>query len=91
MEDTVISFLAALLALIAVLVLAYLVIKGGARISQLHQKNGMAKVVEVTSLGGRDRLVVVDYMSSKLLLGVSNNGIQVLHTDNSQSAEPEQN
>lgn len=80
-DDTLISFFAALLALATVLVLAYLAIRGGAKITRFHQKNGLIKVLEVTSLGGRDRLVVVDYNHSKILLGVSNHGVQVLNTE----------
>ena len=79
MNEALISFFATALALVAVLLLAYLILKGLGKLSHRHHNSGMTKVLEVTPLGGRDRLVAVEHQNKEMLIGVSSGGMQLLH------------
>jgi len=77
-----ISLAASTLALLAVLLLAYLVIKGGGRLQRLHNRNGSITIQENTSLGNRERLVVVDYNQKRFLLAVTSQSVTVIDSQN---------
>ncbi len=88
MNESIINLAASLVALCGVLLLAYFVIKGGAKLSMAKSRSGLARVIEVTSLGGRDRLVVVSYDQHNYLLSVSTQGVQLI--DKTESADHQQ-
>jgi len=74
----VIELLISALALVAVLVLAYLVIKGGSSLSALKNRNGSMKLLESIAIGSRERIVVVQYKDQHFLLGITTHSINVL-------------
>jgi len=73
-----IALFANVLALVAVLVLAYFVIKGGAKLNGLKHRTGAIKLIESTAVGGRERVVVVSYNNQRYLLGVTSQNVSVI-------------
>jgi len=73
-----IALLANVLALVAVLVLAYFVIKGGAKLNGIKHRSGGIKLLETTAVGSRERVVVVSYNNQRYLLGVTNHNVSII-------------
>lgn len=68
-----------IVALIVVLVLAWLSIRFLASINQTSTKTSKRiKVVHTTAIGSRERLVVIEYRDREILLGVTSGGISVV-------------
>lgn len=74
-----ITFIASALALLAVLVLAYFVIKGGAKLAGIKKGNGALQLIESTAIGSRERLIVVRYRDKEMLLGVTAQNVTVIN------------
>jgi len=66
------------LALLAVLLLAYLIIKGGARLHHLQNRKGSIAIKESASLGNRERIVLIDYKDKSYLLAVTAQNVSVI-------------
>ena len=73
-----INFAASALALLLVLVLAYYVIKAGAKFNGMKQRGNGIQVLESTAIGSRERLVVVSYNNQRYLLGVTGQSVSVV-------------
>jgi len=73
-----IALFANVLALVAVLVLAYFVIKGGAKLNRIKHRTGQIKLIESTAVGGRERVVLVSYNNQRYLLGVTNQNVSII-------------
>ncbi len=73
-----IALFANVLALVAVLVLAYFVIKGGAKLNGFKHRTGAIKLIESTAVGGRERVVLVSYNNQRYLLGVTNQNVSII-------------
>ncbi len=73
-----IALFANVLALVAVLVLAYFVIKGGAKLNGIKHRTGQIKLIESTAVGGRERVVLVSYNNQRYLLGVTNQNVSII-------------
>lgn len=73
-----ITLFANVLALVAVLALAYFVIKGGAKLNGIKHRTGTIKLIESTAVGGRERVVVVSYNNQRYLLGVTNQNVSII-------------
>ena len=80
-----IALFANVLALLAVLVLAYFVIKGGAKLNGIKHRSGAIKLIESTAVGGRERVVLMSYNNRRYLLGVTNQNVSIID----QHEEPE--
>jgi len=80
-----IALLANVLALVAVLALAYFVIKGGAKLNGIKQRSGAVKIIETAVVGSRERVVVMSYNNQRYLLGVTNHTVSIID----QHDEPE--
>ncbi len=85
-----ISILFTVLALIFVLILAWLAIKLLAQTSKGQFKNGRIELLESRGIGTRERLVLIRYNQRDILLGVTGNGISVVENSPANTAaQPE--
>ena len=75
-----INFAASALALLLVLVLAYYVIKAGARLNGITHRGNSIRVLETAAVGSRERLVIVSYNNQRYLLGVTSHNVSVIDT-----------
>ncbi len=73
-----INFAASALALLLVLVLAYYVIKAGAKFNGMKQRGNGIQVLESTAIGSRERLVLVSYNNQRYLLGVTGQSVSLV-------------
>jgi len=74
------SLLITVLALAAVLAIAWLSIKALASFSKGNLKGGRVKVLQSVPLGARERLTLVQIDDTELLLGVTAAGITLLRS-----------
>lgn len=72
------NFAASALALLSVLVLAYYVIKAGAKFNGMKQRGNGIQVLETTAVGSRERLVLVSFENQRYLLGVTAHNVSVV-------------
>jgi len=85
MIDIIIS----VFALFAVLVLAYFLIRGGAALNGLKNRNGAIKITETMPVGARERVIVMNYNNQRFLLGVTAQSISVLDQHDWKAYEAE--
>ncbi len=79
-----VSLLITVVALVAVLALAWFALKGLSRFSTSQLGNGRVRIVQSVSVGNRERLLVVHFADKEYLLGVSGGGISTID----QQAKP---
>lgn len=73
-----VSLLITILALAAVLALAWFALKGLSRFSTRQLGNSRVRIVQSVSVGNRERLVVVHFGNREYLVGVSAGGISTI-------------
>jgi len=64
-----------MLALATVLVVAWVILRGLAKMGVASNRNGRVKVVESVPLGSRERVVLIEVDSKEYLIGVSSGGV----------------
>jgi len=80
--DFPIRFLVTLAALAVVLLLAWAVIRFVANLTGQRATGRRLKVLETITLGSRERLVLVQFDSRELLVGVSSNHVNLIDAGN---------
>lgn len=78
MSNFSVSFLFTMLALVVVLVLAWLVLRGLSKMTVSKSRTGRIEVLDSVPLGARERLVLVKCDQQEYLLGVTANNINRL-------------
>jgi len=74
----VLSLLFTILALVLVLVLAWLVIKGLSLYSNRNMGKSKIAILEVRQMAGREKLVLISYQGHDYLLGVTQASVSVI-------------
>lgn len=69
------TLLLTMIALVAVMVAAWLILRGIASMGKLKNINGRIKVSESVAVGPKERIVLVDFEGQSLLIGVSAGGL----------------
>jgi len=69
------TLLLTMIALVAVMVAAWIILRGIASMGKLKNINGRIKVTESVAVGPKERIVLLDYEGQSLLIGVSAGGL----------------
>ncbi len=69
------TLLLTMIALVVVMVAAWLILRAIASMGKLKNLNGRIKVTESVAVGPKERIVLVDFEGQSLLIGVSAGGL----------------